>query len=419
MPRPTDRATAETLALWGGVVVLCGAAAYVGWSRYAYLQPEVATNGLAATLGWDAELFANAAERVARTGEAYSAPAGAKPANGVVSPPLVMAGIGYLHGWFGAALGPLLKVLHVLAVAIGIGWSVRQFLRPSWAMAAFGAALFGAGLDGYGVTTLLAGNVGSLAYVAIFAALARGVGSGRWGWFHAAVALATLLKPPFATFWIVPVLGNGFDGRQARLAGLAAFAAAAAYVGHFALAPELTYAWLRAVQAQFEGLGDYGLSVYGATRHVFGLGQTSLIPYLAQIAMVLALLALLLRSKVRGPERIAALVVFAIVANPRMKEYDVAYASIPAAAAFLACLAPVGAGAMRRAAGVATITLGMLVLLKLHRTPYVNYFGVVVVAALAVVAGALAPSRGGRLLGELAPPAAPGSARGGERRAAE
>lgn len=419
MPRPTDRATAETLALWGCVVVLCGAAAYVGWSRYAYLQSEVAAHGVVATLGWDAELFANAAERVARTGEAYSAPAGSKPANGFVSPPLVMAGLGYLHGWFGAALGPLLKALHGLAVAIGIGWSVRQFLRPSWAMAAFGAALFCAGLDGYGVTTLLAGNVGSLAYVAIFAALARGIGAGRWGWFHVVVGLATLLKPPFATFWVVPVLANGLDWRQARFAGLAAIAAVAAYIGHYLLAPELTHAWLRAVQAQFEGIGDYGLSVYGATRHAFGLGQTSPIPYLAQIAVVLALLVLLLRSKARGPERLAALVVFAIVANPRMKEYDVAYASIPAAAAFLACLVPVGSGAKRRAAGVVTITLGMLVLLKLHRTPYVNYFGVVVVAALAVVAGALAPARGGRLLGELTPPAVPGAPRSGERRAAE
>lgn len=419
MLRPTDRTTAETLTLWGCAVALCGAAAYVGWSRYAYLQPDVAAHGVVATLGWDAELFASAAERVARTGEAYSTPAGAKPANGFVSPPLVMAGLGYLHGWFGVALGPLLKVLHVLAVAIGIGLSVRQFLRPSWAMAAFGAALFCAGLDGYGVTTLLAGNVGSIAYVAIFAALARGVGAGRWGWFHAAVALATLLKPPFATFWIVPVLGNGLDWRQARIAGLAAVAPLAAYLGHYALAPELTYAWLRAVQLQFEGIGDYGLSVYGATRHAFGLGQASLIPYAAQMTVVLALLALLLRSKARGPERLAALVVFAILANPRMKEYDVAYASIPAAAAFLACLAPGGAGAMRRAAGVGTITLGMLVLLKLHQTPYGNHFGVVVAAAAAVVAGSLAPSRGGRLLGELAPPAVPGAARGDERRAAE
>jgi hypothetical protein len=88
--------------------------------------------------------------------------------------------------------------------------------------------------------------------------------------------------------------------------------------------------------------------------------------------------------------RVAALVTFAIVANPRMKDYDIAFAAIPVGALFYHVMASSTDSALRRAVAVGVVTTIALILLKIDRLPVPGDYVFVLTAVAAIVSLAFA-----------------------------
>jgi hypothetical protein len=105
--------------------------------------------------------------------------------------------------------------------------------------------------------------------------------------------------------------------------------------------------------------------------------------------------------------RLAALIVLAELANPRMKEYDLAFATIPAAALYLTALAPVGSGVWRRAFALAVLTALALAMLKASHLPHVGAY----IYAAVLVGAILTLSFKPRAAETWSPATAPAAAR--------
>jgi hypothetical protein len=150
--------------------------------------------------------------------------------------------------------------------------------------------------------------------------------------------------------------------------------AALAYGLSYLLDPEFFHDWLGALARQVQS-GDIGFSMYGAVFRRIGQDLTSPAPMIAHVLACGALgLFLFVLDRTTGKLKLAALITFAILANPRMKEYDIAFAAIPVGALYLAAFAPEGADAWRRALGVGAVALIMIALLKGDQLPLIGPF---------------------------------------------
>lgn len=354
--------------------------------RYGYLFRAFKQHPFYETILWDSQVFSNAGEAVAQGRNPYAMPAVTFPFElPFFSAPAVAATLGLLYHIFGASLAILLKLGHLTAVILTPLILTRIFIGLSSSEVAWGYGLFLTGIGAFGVVAIMAGNFGALLYLAIFAAMGRGLSTGRWSWFHTAVAVAVQVKPPYGLFWIVPILTNGWSWRQTLHAAVAASAAAAVFLVSYLINPDMFHEWLNALVGNIERNYDFGYSFYGTARQQISIGLHSMVPYALHIGMCAVLFAFLLRDRTMGTMKAAALTAFAILANPRMKEYDLAFAVIPVAGLVYAVLAPPGVSETRRAAAVGAITLAMLALPKVFQLPILGTY----TYALVVAAGIL------------------------------
>lgn len=344
----------------------------------------------------DSEVFAEAARHMANGANPYTDTAIAYRGGGL--PFITAPMIAVLLGLFAALLGPglywLLVASHIVAIVGAPLLQARLFLGRAPGAVGFGYAAFFCGLGAFGVTTLVSGNFGASLHFAIIAALAHGLRSGRWGWFHVVIAAACLVKPPYAIFWIVPVMYNGWNWRAAGHAALAAVGVGLMFLISYLANPALFADWLASLDQQVAGTGDYGHSVYGlmAWRMFFIDHGYSFTPVLAHATVMGALLLFLLFDNTRGLRKVAALVVLAVLANPRMKEYDAAFAAIPVAALYIWALGPSGAVAQRGFAALGVAIL-YLVLIYADHAPLIGPFVYVIAMAGAVLSLAVNPTR--------------------------
>jgi len=377
------RRALDDWARWASCLALLACAVYIS-DRYTFLRPAFEQHSFYQVVLWDSQVFVNAGAAVAEGRDPYIFPAITVPfEQPFFSAPAVAATLGLLYSIFGPGLEFLLKLGHLAAVILAPLILTRTFIGRSGSAAAWGYGLFAAGIGGYGVTTIIAGNFGALLYLAIFAAMARGLSAGKWFWFHVALAVAVQVKPPYGLFWLVPILTNGWSWRQALHAAAAVAAAAAVFLVSYLLNPAMFREWLEALIRGVEGANDVGYSVYGATRRVIGMNADSILPQVLHVGMCAALFVFLLLDKTKGAMKAAALVAFAILANPRMKGYDVAFAVIPVAGLAYAVLVPASGAEARRAAAVGAITLGMIAWLRADQVPILGRYNY----ALAVAAG--------------------------------
>jgi len=351
-------------AALASAILLLVAAVYAYRDRYAFM-----TAPLDAWF-WDAKVFLAGGQILAAGGNPYATYVLRDPFPlPFVSPPAFAHLLGVTAAWCGPGLLDALVFGHLVSlIAVPLMLS-RWFLGPGWTEAALGYGLLLGGFGAWGVTTLLAGNFGSTLYLLVFAGLGYQVATGQWLPFHLAVIAACQVKFPYALFWAIPVMVNGWDWHELLNCLIAAALATAPYALSALVEPGVFAIWMDRLARQVYA-GDVGISVYGATwsRAV----PTSCLPIVAHgVAMVGAFL-LVLTDKTRGPMRLASIIVLVIAANPRMKEYDIAFATIPASALYLAVLAPANASDRLKALAIGVVLAMMVVLLKVDRAPLIG-----------------------------------------------
>lgn len=341
----------------------------------------------------DSAVFTVAGERVVAGEDPYEGAVVEYEENGLpfISPPVVAMTFGGLYWILGPALMGVMMFSHFVAL-IGSPWiQTRLFLGPKPSHLALGFGVFACSIGAAAVTTFVSGNFGASMHFAIIATMAHGLRKGQWRWMHLAIALSCLVKPTYAAYWIVPVLWQGWNWREVKNAAIVAGIVALIYAVSYVANPSYFDAWLGSLNRQVSGTGDYGHSVYGqlAWRMIFDEHQHTLIPYLAHIAVMGALLAFILLDKTTGLRKAAALIVFSILVNPRMKEYDMAFAAVPLAALYLSALIPPTADAMRRALAIAATVAIFFALLIADNLPIVGPFMYVIAMSAGILTLAL------------------------------
>jgi hypothetical protein len=360
---------AATCVRWASIFILTACAIYVYCSRYGHLQELIDRDGWLNVWFWDAKVFANGGEHVAFGRNPYTELPHDIPYHKLpfISAPVVARFLGGLYILLGTHLNTALQLAHLVAIVAAPLILTRLFLGKTWSDAALGYALFLAGIGAFGVTTVIAGNFGAVLYLAIFAGLAHGLTKKNWFWYHIALILAVQVKFPYALLWIVPVLVNGWSWAELRNSIVAALAAAVILAVTSYIDPVYFRSWIDALTIQVNGTGDLGFSIFGVTRWMVGLDVQSILPYALHIAFCLPLLVFLMLDPTKGPMKAAALVVFAILANPRMKEYDIAFATIPTATLLLHAFARYAPRPHKTAIALAGLLATMLIDLKLDR----------------------------------------------------
>jgi hypothetical protein len=213
----------------------------------------------------------------------------------------------------------------LLGIALATLALSRLFLgqTPSHVLLTFG--LFMTLIVGSGTMTMVTGNVGGFLAGAILATLIPALRRGRWLWFHVIVLIATLFKPFYAAFWLIPVFADGFDRRRLWLAVAGVVSSVAISAAAFAAEPELTRSWLDNLASR-QRVGDVGCCVYA-------LGRWATSSDVAGVALhfvyALGIGAMILWGRARGRLRHAALVIAAFALNPRMNAYDYAFTAAP------------------------------------------------------------------------------------------
>jgi hypothetical protein len=179
------------------------------------------------------------------------------------------------------------------------------------------------------------GNVAFILYGFILLAAYRGWKQDRWGWFYAAVLLASCVKAPLLTLVVIPV----FSARKQWLAtAVTAAAGCALFLLQPFLWPSLFKNYLDAVNLQFEFNRDFGISPAGLLSgvlydHGLPFSTVSAGFYLAYAIPILGLLFLLSRAYIDGRitlERwMPTLLLGVILLNPRILEYDEILLALP------------------------------------------------------------------------------------------
>ena len=181
----------------------------------------------------------------------------------------------------------------------------------------------------------MTGNLSNVLYALVLAAGGRGLRSSQWRLFYATVFFAGLMKPPFLTFLLIPLLVADQQWRQC--AGTI-FAVVAGDLVQGVSMPKYWHEFQQNVYARVFLYGDSGFGLLG--QFVMFRSSTPLLRRLApstDVALVLGpllLLLVMLRRRRLGQvaERlwVPCLVVFAVLSNPRLLSYDAGVALVPA-----------------------------------------------------------------------------------------
>jgi hypothetical protein len=190
----------------------------------------------------------------------------------------------------------------------------------------------------------LTGNITNLFYPLALAAGIPGIRRNKWLWFYLVVAIASLAKPTFLDLLVLPLLaGERQLGRIAVCVGtvLSAFA-----FQKIAM-PRYYAAFQQNVFTEVFVKGDTGFNVFnylhkqGQTFALLRNPSLLLAIHAAIIGVILASL-FFLRKRKDGPAVVGlwvpALLVVAILANPRMQPIDAAIAILPALYLCIECV---------------------------------------------------------------------------------
>jgi hypothetical protein len=301
-------------------------------------------------VGWDLQIYENAVHALHAGHDPYvdgiavqrafhatlaSHPLEPTPYTYVYSPiTLPMLGfLGQLPAWL---LSAAYWILYIAGAALAIWTGMRAVEADEWPVFALlaPAAIFFPGLVQNDV--LFSGNVAYILYGLVLGAAALGWKGKGWGWFYAAVLVASCGKAPMLSLLVIPVVSAK---RQWLWAGATGLAGMALFAMQPLLWPAAFAKYLEAVELQFSFNRDFGTSPAGQVANVLydaiPYRVTSAGFYLIYAIPFFCVLVYLSRRYFDGrfsqKQWIPVVLVGTLLMNPRIMEYDVAPMTIPMA----------------------------------------------------------------------------------------
>jgi hypothetical protein len=339
-----------------------------------------------AAVFWDAHIYAGAIRTFLSGGDPYAL---TNYLNFVYPPIFLRTAVLLSHlfpfhsGWY---LYLALNCAAVLLLPIILS---KFYLRSTWLTPplAVGIFLFHPLLTAE--IALLSGNISSLCYAIILAAGVPGLRRNRWFLFYVAVACASLIKLPFLALLLLPLfLGH----RQNTFSLITAAAVLLEMFFEALLLPAQYKAFLQSVVSQVVIRHDAG---FGLLPHLMHIAQHLPVPtakfaLLVHIALMLTLILFLWASKKkRGstlPESVwvAAVLIVAVLANPRILTYDADIAILPAT---LIAVESIRALLHRKVSPLVIALPIMTFVVLLSRKPQAAVLFFILCAVLSVLAG--------------------------------
>ncbi len=309
---------------------------------------------------WDARVYAHAIAAFRAGSDPYSLADGGLP---FVYPPLFLYAGALLAHLIHGRPAWILYLAVLTASTLAISWLLAtQYLRTTWLTPAIALTVFVLQPRLFGEIVFLSGNLGAPLYALILMAALPGLRRNRWLWFYLAIILAALIKPPFLAFLVLPL----FAATRQLLPTLATAAATlAAYAAQARLLPTLFAAFQDAVRVQLivrqdAGFGFLAWFLKFDQRLPRFHGLIAPCAYLAVMAALILALIVLRRRAGTAPDPalwLPLLLVFAILANPRMQAYDAEIAVLPAIVLCVECIRVIPATPRRTAFIAASLAL--------------------------------------------------------------
>ena len=260
--------------------------------------------------------------------DAYGVAPGAEW-TGFIYPPLILEIAGAL---FRDVPHPLLWTVYLGLVFLSVAvtpWLLSKLGgRSLWFLPFVAALVFVAEPNRFSLRVTLGANVSVILYGLLLASLLWSLRRGRWTALYLATFLAALVKPTFLAFLLLPLLaGVG----QAMLCGVTAVGVVAAYLLQWLIWPALYAGFRESVYTELVRHKDYGLGVFCLiyehthTRVAFMQWTGSLLAHALVIAAMVVFFWRAHRLRTQPglcSLWVPALVVLAILANPRPIWYD-------------------------------------------------------------------------------------------------
>ena len=286
---------------------------------------------------WDARVYADAIRTWVSGGDPYASDARLP----FLNPPIFAVVGAAFSRILPGGLGWYAYILLMFATMLPVPWLLSAiYIRSRWLTPAIAFVLFAFQPKLMAVISLLSGNVSNILYGLALAAGVPGIRRNRWLWFYVSVVVAGMVKPPFLTLLILPLLAG--RGQLWRCA-VAAAATGAGYLGQGLLWPG-PYSGFRTAVANKVIVDHTGIGIYNL---VATLGEKFIRPSgamaihgLVMGAVLLSLFLLRGRSTRPGMDAlwVPALLVAAVLANPQLGSYDEDIALIPAIAICVDCI---------------------------------------------------------------------------------
>jgi hypothetical protein len=283
---------------------------------------------------WDARVYARAIVDSRSGGDSYFFDPAKLP---FANPPLFLRSAVWLSYLFSAHLGWYLYLALLVAATFTIPWVLSScYIRSEWMTPVVALAIFAIQPRFFVERMMISGNVATLLYALVLLAGVPGIRRNRWTLFYLAVILAALVKPVFLALLILPILAGSRQFVRSALTAAAVFAAYAferLSMSSLYLAFQNTL-YLQLVVKHDAGTGLYSYFLNAGNRVALFRGSIrALIAHFSVVAILLAALFLLRKRKhLPNVERlwVPALVVMAVLANPRLQYYDLDIAILPA-----------------------------------------------------------------------------------------
>jgi hypothetical protein len=287
------------------------------------------------------------------------------------NPPLFLKCAVWLSYLFPGHLGWYVYLGALIAATFAIPWLLARFyLCSEWMTPLVALTVFAIQPRFFAERMMISGNVATLLYALILAAGIPGMRRNRWALFYLAITLAAVAKPAFLALLILPLLAGSRQLLQGAFTAVCVFAV---YGLQRLTMPGLFLAFRDALYVQLVVKRDVGTGMYG---HFLELGGRvallrgpvrSSIAHFAIVAILAGALFLLRKGRdLPAVEKlwVPALIVIAILADPRLQEYDFDIAVVPAIYVCVECARQ----AMRSGRGTAAVAIWLTALVAVYST---------------------------------------------------
>jgi hypothetical protein len=330
-------------------------------------------SGFKAWSFWDAKTYANTIQLERAGADPYSE-------NGrlrFVYPPIFVHAAESAAGVLPHKAGWTIYIGLLCLATCAVSWAITTgFLRSEWLTAPMAIALFVLQPQLFAEIALMSGNVAMLLYAPILIAAIPGIRRNRWRWFYVAVAIAALVKPPYLTMLLLPLL---IGSRQIWQIVATSFLVCAGYIAQWSANPTLFVGFMHSVHSQIVTGGDIGIGflwlLSKAGTRLRWLQNAG--PVYGSLIMIAGLVvSFFLLRRVRDVPAVSALwapavLVTAIISNPRMLSYDADVAVVPAIYLFVEWARGLGPSQFR---GVQIVTPPAAFVVLYIKMPFVAIF---------------------------------------------